>query len=60
MTDFQSEFMEIVACPKCHARFAIDYEKSEFLCTNADCALAYPVENGLPILLIDRARETKV
>lgn len=56
---FPSEFLEVAACPQCHSRFAVDYEKSELICTNASCALAYPVVDGIPMLLIERARSTK-
>lgn len=57
--ELSATFLEIAACPSCHARFAVDYDKAELVCTNADCALAYPVEKGIPILLVDRARSTK-
>lgn len=51
-------FLAIAACPACHAKFAVDYDAHELICTSAACGLAFPVENGIPILLIDRARQT--
>lgn len=48
--------LEVAACPACHSSFAVDHERSELVCTNAACALAYPVREGIPILLIDEAR----
>ncbi len=52
-------FLAIAACPACHAQFAVDYEANELVCSNAACGLAYPVENQIPILLVDRARQPK-
>lgn len=51
-------FLEIAACPSCHSRFAVDFEANELVCTNAECGLAYPVRDGIPVLLIDEARKT--
>jgi len=52
------QFLDIAACPSCHGSFAVDYESSELVCVNADCGLAYPVRDGIPVLLIDQARRT--
>ena len=46
--------LEIIACPQCHA--PLREEGEELVCTSADCALAYPVRDGIPVLLIDEAR----
>ncbi|GAA2179056.1 Trm112 family protein [Brooklawnia cerclae] len=51
-----SKFLEIAACPACHSGFAVDYEASELVCVNAECGLAYPVTEGIPVLLVDQAR----
>lgn len=62
MTDEQltlsPEFLAIAACPACHAKFAVDYDRHELVCTNQACALAYPVRDQIPVLLIDQARAT--
>ncbi|CAI9407477.1 MULTISPECIES: Trm112 family protein [Aestuariimicrobium] len=52
------EFLEIAACPACHSKFAVDYDAHELVCTSAVCGLAYPVRDGIPVLLIDEARST--
>jgi uncharacterized protein YbaR (Trm112 family) len=37
----------------------VDDEANELVCTNASCALAYPVRDDIPVLLIDEARDTR-
>ncbi|GAA2098792.1 Trm112 family protein [Microlunatus panaciterrae] len=54
--DLAPELLQILACPNCHASLAVDHEREELVCTAADCALAYPVRDGIPVLLIDEAR----
>lgn len=56
MTELPADVLEILVCPSCHTRLAWDYEASELLCTSAECALAYPVRDGIPVLLVDEAR----
>lgn len=56
MSEIPAEFLELLACPSCHARLALDYEAHELACTG--CGLAYPVRGGIPILLVDQARRS--
>jgi uncharacterized protein YbaR (Trm112 family) len=53
------DLLSILVCPKCRSEFRVDDEANELVCTNATCALAYPVRDEIPVLLIDEARETK-
>jgi uncharacterized protein YbaR (Trm112 family) len=48
--------LEILACPACHAPLQLQEEDTELVCTGQDCGLAYPVRDGIPVLLIDEAR----
>ena len=48
--------LDIVVCPACHGKLAIDYDTNELLCTTGACGLAFPVRDGVPVLLIDEAR----
>jgi uncharacterized protein YbaR (Trm112 family) len=48
--------LEILACPQCHSNLIVDYEASEMICSSFSCALAYPVRDGIPIMLGDEAR----
>lgn len=52
------ELLAILACPACHAKFAVDYDANELVCTSQSCGLAYPVRDDIPVLLIDQARST--
>jgi uncharacterized protein len=47
---------EILACPQCHAPLRQDADADELVCTGEACGLAYPVRDGIPVLLIDEAR----
>jgi uncharacterized protein YbaR (Trm112 family) len=40
-----------LACPACHA--ALRFEASSLVC--AKCARAYPILDGIPVLIVDRA-----
>jgi len=50
------ELLEILACPNCHGSLAVDHDRDELVCTAPICGLAYPVRNGIPVLLVDEAR----
>jgi len=52
--DLDPYLREVIVCPQCHGQLA-DGE-SELLC--AVCALAFPVIDNIPVLLIDDARPT--
>ncbi|HRA75930.1 MAG TPA: Trm112 family protein [Propionicimonas sp.] len=56
MSELPAEVLAILACPSCHQKLAWDYEAAELVCTAADCGLAYPVVDGIPVLLVDEAR----
>ena len=57
--ELSPECLEIAASPACHSRFAVDYDNRELVCASSQCGLAYPVRDGIPILLIDEARNTR-
>ncbi|MBA3527809.1 MAG: Trm112 family protein [Propionibacteriaceae bacterium] len=56
VVELAPELLEILACPNCHGALAVDHERDELVCLAADCGLAYPVRDGIPVLLIDEAR----
>lgn len=47
---------DILRCPACGSELA-DHERPdeqpELVCTGAACALAFPVRDGIPVLLVD-------
>ena len=59
MSDLVPEVLELLVCPNCRSRLTWDYEASELVCTSPDCGLAYPVRGGIPILVIDEARDPR-
>jgi uncharacterized protein YbaR (Trm112 family) len=49
---------EILRCPKCRSTLSDGSgpRGPELHCTNADCRLAFRVDDGIPVLLIDESR----
>lgn len=48
---------EILRCPACRHELADtgDAVAPTLTCTNAECALVYRVDGGIPVLLVDEA-----
>lgn len=49
------KLLEILVCPVTKAPLAYDAAKHELISKSA--RLAYPIKNGIPIMLADEARE---
>ena len=47
--------LEILVCPQSHGRLV--YEKHQKELISAAAGLAYPIRDGVPIMLADEARE---
>jgi uncharacterized protein YbaR (Trm112 family) len=47
--------LAILTCPVCHGSLRRDGD-AELVCDNHACGLAYPVVDGIPVLLVDEAR----
>lgn len=58
MTDTSVEFdrrmLEALICPRSQTTLHYDAEKQELVSQAAN--LAYPIRNGIPVMLIDEAR----
>ncbi|WP_340561096.1 Trm112 family protein [Streptomyces sp. GSL17-111] len=63
----EAGLLEILACPACHAPLreesapageetSAGAAEGELVCTDSACGLAYPVRDGIPVLLVDEAR----
>lgn len=46
--------LEIIVCPQC--RGTLRPTGDELVC-QGECGLAYPVRDGIPVLLVDEARK---
>jgi uncharacterized protein YbaR (Trm112 family) len=46
--------LEALVCPNTHAPLSYDAERQELVSKAAH--LAYPIRNGIPVMLIDEAR----
>lgn len=48
------ELLEILVCPKCKGD--LEYREDEQVLVCHVCRLAYPIEDDIPVMLIDEAR----
>ena len=50
---------EILRCPACRSELRDDTGpdgRPELVCTSTTCGLAYRIDDGVPVLLVDEAR----
>ncbi len=47
------DLLEILACPQCKGEIVADENQDKLLCHA--CKLAYPVRDGIPVMLVDEA-----
>ncbi|RKF12953.1 Trm112 family protein [Roseovarius spongiae] len=52
---FDRRMLEALVCPETHQRLEYDAEAQELL--SRPTGLAYPIRNGIPVLLADEARK---
>jgi uncharacterized protein len=48
------ELLQILVCPKCKGELEYRATPEALICRS--CRLIYPVEDGIPIMLIDEAK----
>lgn len=51
METLDPKLLEILACPVCKTE--VEYKQDRLVCVN--CRRAYPVRDGIPIMLVDEA-----
>ncbi|NIZ10559.1 Trm112 family protein [Pseudooceanicola sp. HF7] len=51
---FDRRMLEALVCPESHTTLRYDAEAQELISEATD--LAFPIRNGIPILLVDEAR----
>ena len=49
----KKELLDILACPKCKEKGVLEEGGGALVCEK--CRLRYPIEDDIPIMLIDRA-----
>jgi uncharacterized protein len=55
MTDVDPRLLEILVCPVTHGRLTYDRKAQELVSKSA--RLAFPIRDGVPIMLPEEARE---
>ncbi|WP_121255538.1 Trm112 family protein [Nocardioides ferulae] len=50
------DLLAIIVCPQCHGELEATDEGAPELICRGECGLAYPVRDGIPVLLVDEAR----
>ncbi len=48
------DLLEIIACPKCRGELKLSEDENFLICEN--CKIKYPIEDDIPILLVDEAQ----
>jgi uncharacterized protein YbaR (Trm112 family) len=48
------ELRDVLACPKCKGEVEIREDENEIRCHG--CRLAYRIDDGIPVMLVDEAR----
>ena len=54
MMTLAPELLEILVCPKCKGPLEYQMAPEQLVCRA--CKLAYPIEDGIPVMLVDEAR----
>lgn len=52
---FPVELLEMLACPACESRPPLHWREGLLVCE--ECHRAYPVRDGIPILLVEEATQ---
>lgn len=55
--EISPELLAIIVCPACRSDLSVTAagDATELVCSG--CGLAYPVRDGIPVLLVDEARK---
>ena len=55
-TKFDRHMLEFLVCPVTRSQLTYDRERQELVSRAAH--LAFPIRNGIPVMLVEEARET--
>jgi len=53
MVELSKKLLDVLACPKCRGKLVYEKAKNRLVCKK--CRLAYRVEDGIPIMLVEEA-----
>jgi uncharacterized protein YbaR (Trm112 family) len=53
MAVIDQKLLEILACPACEDRPPVKLQGEELICEK--CKRAYPIKDGIPVMLIEKA-----
>lgn len=56
-TAFDPRMLEVLVCPQTHGVLVYDAERQELISKAAH--LAYPIRDGIPVMLADEARQVE-
>ena len=48
--------IQMMVCPECNSKLEFNKATSELICNS--CNLAFPIKDGIPVMLINEARKT--
>lgn len=54
MASLDPDLKAILACPRCKGSLEFHDEQDEIICRR--CKLVYPIEDGIPVMLVEDAR----
>ena len=59
MTELDPALLAILVCPACHGDLEVTEaeQHGQELACRGECRRAYPVRDGIPVLLVDEARQ---
>lgn len=57
MTEINPKMLEILVCPVTRSR--LDYDAAAQELVSRAAGLAFPIRGGIPVLLVDEAREIR-
>ena len=49
------ELLDLLVCPKCKGEIKLKEDESGLVCE--ECKLLYPIEDDIPVMLIDEAKD---
>lgn len=55
MVELPKKLLDVLACPKCKGDLAYERQANRLVC--ARCRLAFRVERGIPIMLVEEAEK---